>query len=414
MGEPKLAYTQEELPTLKKNYPVFRFLGGNLISFFGDQVYLIAIPLMVLSITQSAFLMGVVAALERLPILFQPLTGVLADRFNRKKLLILCDIGRSLLVGAMGVMFLMEHLEMWHIFSGALLIGLLSQIYNTSQIASIPSLVRQRDLQMVNSLNTGFLNTAILVAPGLGGILISIFNPGYALLLNSFSFFIAFLVVASLPVRTPKPLRPKGIKEEIIEGFQFVRNTKPILFTNLAMLLSVFGTTLFLTMMIYHLKETIGLTAVSIGLLLSLGGLGAIIGSLSSTMLRRNHSYRTILFIGSLVGGMSIVLFSYTQSYLLLILLNAIGTIAASIQSPCIVTIRQTLTPAHLLGRVQATSRFMTWALMPVAAFLSGIMAEQIGSSLTIFIGGLCVVLASFIYLHPSLVADSTNKNLTG
>lgn len=79
------------------------------------------------------------------------------------------------------------------------------------------------------------------------------------------------------------------------------------------------------------------------------------------------------------------------------------GTVAASMMNPCIVTIRQTLTPDYLLGRVQATSRFMTWILMPVAALLAGVMAYQVGTDTTILIGGSISTIASFIYLHPSL-----------
>ncbi|WP_181778011.1 hypothetical protein [Rossellomorea aquimaris] len=71
--------------------------------------------------------------------------------------------------------------------------------------------------------------------------------------------------------------------------------------------------------------------------------------------------------------------------------------------SPCIITIRQTLTPDHLLGRVQATSRLMTWVFMPLAAFLAGILAEAIGTDLTIMLAGAISTLASLPYLHHSL-----------
>lgn len=380
-------------------------MGGNLISFFGDQIYLIAIPLMVLAITGSPLSMGIVTALERLPILFQPLTGILADRFNRKALLQICDISRSILIGALGLLFIFDHLHMWQLYCGAFVIGVLSQIYNTSQFASVPGLVRKDDLQAVNSLNTGIFNAAVFVAPGLGGLLISLYNPGYALLINSFSFFIAFLAVTSIPMKpstTDSSVKGSFI-EDIREGFHFVIKTKPILFTNLAMLASILGTTLFLTMMVFHLKDTIQLRANEIGWLLSAGGIGAIIGAIATSRLRKILSYRTILFTSSVVGGLSIVLFGFSDAYLQLLVLNAVGTFAASMMSPCIVTLRQTLTPDRLLGRVQATSRFMTWILMPVAAFLAGVMSSKIGTNDTIVIGGVVSTLASFIYLHSSL-----------
>ncbi|WP_188455981.1 MFS transporter [Virgibacillus oceani] len=405
MGMPVIELEKnDEIPKLSRNYTVFRFIGGNLISFFGDQIYLIAIPLIVLAITGSPLSMGIAAALERLPVLLQPITGILSDRFNRKNLLLLCDFGRSLIVGLIGGLFIMEQLEMWQLYSGALLIGLLSQIYNTSQFASVPSLVRRKDLHVVNSINTGIFNTAVLIAPGLGGIIISLYNPGYALLVNSLSFLISFLAILSITI-TISPLKKdkRNVVGDIKEGFQFVINTKPILFTNLAMLASAFGTTLFLTMMVFHLKDTIQLTTNQIGWLLSIGGIGAICGALVTNFLRKRFSYQRILFLASFAGGTSIVLFSFANTYEALVLLNAMGTVAAAMMNPCIVTIRQTLTPDYLLGRVQATSRFMTGILLPFAAFLAGITAGVFGTNTTILIGGVIACIASFGYLHISL-----------
>ncbi|KPL58894.1 MFS transporter [Rossellomorea vietnamensis] len=393
-----------DFPPLKKNYPVFRFMGGNLISFFGDQIYLIAIPLMVLSITGSPVSMGIVAALERLPILLQPFAGILSDRFNRKCLLLLCDLGRCILVGMIGILFIMGILEMWMVYPVVFGIGSLSQIYNTSQFASVPGLVRREDLQAVNSLNSGMFNLAVFFAPGVGGLIISFLNPGYALLVNSVSFLVSFLAIASLRMkREERDSSKQSIWREIREGVEFVIQTKPILYTNLAMVSSVFGTTLFLTLLVFHLKDSLDINTVMIGWLLSAGGVGAILGAVMSNFFRRWFSYRSILFTASVVGGLSILLFGLMDTYFWLVITNAAGTFCASMMSPCIITIRQTLSPDHLLGRVQATSRLMTWILMPIAAFLAGILAEAMGTNLTIVLAGALSTLASIPYLHHSL-----------
>ncbi|MDX8343596.1 MFS transporter [Rossellomorea sp. YZS02] len=404
MGEPSVSINQmHELPPLKKNYSVFRFMGGNLISFFGDQIYLIAIPLMVLSITGSPVSMGIVAALERLPILLQPFAGILSDRFNRKHLLLLCDLGRCLLVGVIGVLFILGILEMWMIYPAVFGIGLLSQIYNTSQFASIPGLVRGEDLQAVNSVNSGIFNLAVFIAPGLGGLIISFFNPGYALMVNSVSFLLSFLAIASLRMKEKK-VPVISIWGGIWEGFVYVVKTKPILYTNLAMVASVFGTTLFLTLLVFHLKDSIQLNTVSIGWLLSMGGVGAILGAVTSSLFRKRFSYRSILFGSSMIGGLSILCFGWMESYTGLVIMNAVGTFCASMMSPCIITIRQTLTPDHLLGRVQATCRLMTWVFMPLAAFLAGLLAESIGTHYTIMLAGAISTLSSIPYLQHSLI----------
>ncbi|PUA35449.1 MFS transporter [Paenibacillus elgii] len=383
----------------------FRFVGSSFISYCGDQIQLIAIPLLVLAITGSPVSMGIVTALERLPVLLQSLTGIWSDRLNRKTLLLLCDLGRGVITGLLGLLFIMDSLEMWHVYIGAFAAGVLGQLYTTAQIASVPNLVRKSDLQTVNAVNSGFANLAVLAAPGLGGMVIGLYNPGYAVLVNSATFFISLLTVLSLPIRKTAAGTHKanGMYADLKEGFQFVVRTKPILFTNLAMLVSVFGTTLFLTMMVFHLKETIQLPVGRIGWLLSAGGLGAVGGALVTAVLRKRFSYRTILFAASCLGGLSVVVFSQSQTYAVLLLSNAVGTIAASAINPCIVTIRQTLTPDRLLGRIQATSRFMTWTLMPVAAFLAGVLAEQLGTHGTILLGGLLSTAGSLLYLHPSL-----------
>ncbi|WP_112182514.1 MULTISPECIES: MFS transporter [Paraliobacillus] len=394
-----------EVSEFKKNHSAFRFIGGNVISFCGDQIYLIAIPLMVLAITGSPLSMGLVAALERLPILFQPLTGILADRYNRKHLLLLCDLARCIIVGLIGVLFIFDLLEIWFLNSAAFLIGILSQVYNIAQFASIPRLVRKEDLQAINSINTGLFNTAVLVAPGLGGLIISFYNPGYALLINSFSFLVAFFAILSINLKQEPQKHDKksSFWLDIKEGFQFVIQTKPILYTNLAMLISIFGTTLFLTMMVFHLTDTINLTVEQTGILISIGGIGAITGALVTNLLSERFTYRRILFFASFIGGFSIILFGVASSYFLLIVFNALGTFAASLMNPCIVTIRQTLTPDHLLGRVQATSRFMAWILMPLAAFIAGLLANEFGTNFTIVLGGVVSTFASLFYLHQSL-----------
>ena len=406
MGESSVSINQlDDLPPLKENYSVFRFMGGNLISFFGDQIYLIAIPLMVLKITGSPVSMGIVAALERLPILLQPFAGILSDRINRKYLLLLCDLGRCILVGVIGVFFIMGVLKMWMIYPAVFGIGLLSQIYTTSQFATIPGLVRREDLQVVNSLNSGIFNLAVFIAPGLGGLIISLFNPGYALLVNSISFLASFLAIASLRMKVQeRGVSSYSIWGGIREGFEYVVKTKPILYTNFAMVASVFGTTLFLTLLVFHLKDSIHLDTVLIGWLVSFGGGGAILGAVTSSLFRKRFSYRSILFTASVIGGLSILCFGLMESFIGLVIMNAVGTFCASMMSPCIITIRQTLTPDHLLGRVQATCRLMTWVFMPLAAFLAGLLAESIGTHHTIMLAGAISTLASIPYLHRSLI----------
>ncbi|MFC7319898.1 MFS transporter [Halobacillus campisalis] len=388
----------------KKNYPAFRFIGGNVISFFGDQIYLLALPLIVFALTGSPLAMGVIAFLERLPILLQPLLGAAVDRLDRKRILLYCDAVRGVTAGLVGGLFIIDQLMLWQLFGSALVMGFFTQLYNTSQFASIPSLVREIDLERANSINTGLFQTAVMLGPAAGGLIVSLYHPGYALLINSLSFFLAWIAVKTLPlIHTNIRESKQRLWQDVKEGFVYVYQIKPILYTNLAMMVSIFGTTLFLTMMVFHLKGTVELTASEIGVLLSVGGGAAIIGALITPALRKRWSYQRILFTASSFGGLSIIGFSMTSSFSGLMMMNAAGTFAASVQSPCIVTVRQKLTPQRLLGRVQATSRLISWVSMPAAALLAGLIAEWFSTTYTILLGGIVATAASVFYLHPSL-----------
>ncbi|WP_051390487.1 MULTISPECIES: MFS transporter [Sediminibacillus] len=400
--------TQSSVP-LTKNYPLFRFIGGNVVSFMGDQIYLIALPLMVLAVTGSPVSMGIIAALERLPILLQPMIGIISDRFSRKTLLLIGDGGRMILTGWIGLLSIYGNLYLWQLSIAAFGIGLLSQVYNTAQFAAVPSLVNKQELQLVNALNTGALQTATLSAPAIGGLVVSLYHPGIALLLNSFSFLIAFAAIASisLPFHHSQKSGKQTMLHDLKEGFRFVVSTKAILFTNLAMLFSTFGTTLLLTLLVFHLKDTIQLTSVQIGWLLSGGGAGAIAGALFSGFLTKYFSYRNLLFSAAFTGGLSIMVLSQLQSFHSLFAANMAGTCTVSILNPCLATIRQRLTPVRLLGRVQATSRFMSWILLPVAAVSAGLLADLTSTGTAIFIGGAVSTMASLFYLHPALSGNA-------
>ncbi|WP_079479831.1 MFS transporter [Halobacillus salinus] len=379
-----------------------RLIGSNFISFFGDQMYVIALPLIVLALTGSPLQMGIIAALERLPVLLQPLAGVLTDRMNRRTLLWSGDIGRFVLMGGLGVLAITDLLHMAFLYFGALLIGIMTQIYQTAQFATLPRVVHKNHLPLFNSMNTGMLQTAILLGPALAGLLISIWSPGVGLILNSLTFLIALILIRTIPQDAPPKNRESTVWEDVKEGAAFVLEKKPIFYTNLAMFFSIFGTTLFLTMMIVHVK-LLAFSSIEIGWFVSIGGAGALLGALSVNAIKPKVSARVLLFSAGVTGAVSIILFSLYDSFWMLSLMNAIGAGMASMKSPAIVTIRQQLTPPRLHGRVQATSRWMTWLLMPVAALCSGLFAEWIGTEDTIMIGGIIALLASFIYLHPSL-----------
>lgn len=395
---------------LHKNPRLMQLLGSKFVSFLGDQIYLLALPLIVLQITGSAVAMGIIAAVERIPVFFQPIAGWMADTFNRKKILCISDLSRGGLLVFLSILYQTNTLGFWHIAAGALMMGWLTQLHNAAGFAVLPHLVSKEHLHRANAWDEGLFQTAIIIGPALGGLLISITAPGIGLLLNAISFFLTFAIIYNMKVEHKYKVTLlarntffRTFTSELREGFKHVFNTKIIWYTNLALMISTFGTTMFLTLLIFHLKDILRLTPTEIGVILSLGGFMAIVGALVTNRLSRTFKYQTILMIAHLMGGLSVIGLAVSSTFLAAALMNAIGVLAASMINPCIRTIRQTHTPDHLLGRVQATSRWMTWLLLPVSAMLSGYLASVTSSEMTIIFGGAITATTFIFYLLPAV-----------
>lgn len=396
----------DQRPPFKRNIPALSLMGGNTVSFTGEQIYLLALPLMVLAIGGTPIDMGIVAALERLPNLLQAFIGPLVDRFNRKKVMLFCLISRSILISGTGLWFITGTLPIEFIFIMAFSMGVLSQFYNSAQFAAIPLLVNRSDLPLVNSVESSLFNTAILIGPTLGGIIISLINPGLALIINSICFFMGFITILSLDKKLfviNKGNSKFNFWKELKEGFVFVFNKKQILYTNFALAISTFGTTIFIALSVFHMGDTAGFSAAEIGIILSFGGFTAIVGALSTNFLLKIISYKNLLLSSFLFGAISIILFGVFESFLSLMIFNAMGTFFASLINPCIKTIRQNLTPYNLLGRVQSTSRFITWSLLPLASLLAGVIAEVMSTNMAIILGGGIALLAPLLFTFPAL-----------
>jgi MFS family permease len=399
-----------ETQPLYKNVKVMNLLGSKFISFLGDQVYLLVLPLIVLQLTGSAVSMGIIAAVERIPVFFQPIAGWIADTYNRKRILYFSDLSRGFLLLLLAALYQTDTLEFWHIAAGALFMGWLTQLHNAAGFAFLPHLVQKERLHEANAWDEGLFQTAIVIGPALGGLLVSITAPGAGLFLNAISFFLTFWMITKIHIEHENRVTRynrytffHAFASELKEGFKHVFNTKIIWYTNLALMISTFGTTMFLTLLIFHLKEALFFKPAEIGIILSLGGLMAIAGALVTNRMSRIFRFQTILMFAHLTGGLSIIGLAFSETFISVAITNAIGVLAACMINPCIRTIRQTHTPDHLLGRVQATSRWMTWLLLPVSAMLSGYLASSTSSTFTITIGGIVTAGTFLFYLLPSV-----------
>lgn len=372
-------------------HPLSRLMMSTTMASLAGQVYSILLPLLVLEVTSSAIAVTFAIAAERVTMLLQPLIGPLLDRANWKNVLFIADLVRFLCFLLLSVLAVSEQLSILIICITSICIGLAGQFYQGAQFTAISHLVADQQLHYANSLESVLYQLTIVIGPSIGGVALLFFNTHYSLLTVSGLSLLAVWLVLLLPYKqhtsSSKTFSLSAYKHELKEGFSFIYQQKEIWYTNLISLISNFGIQFLIVLLVIYVNQ-LTKDPLLLGIVLSSGGIGAILGTSLGFFADRFSTYRQILFAAKLVGGFSIICVGLTDTIWLAACFNMVGTAAAGAVNPIIKTIRQRHTPRHLLGRVQSTSRFITFTLLPAASICAGFLSEWIGIGATIVVGG--------------------------
>jgi MFS family permease len=382
-------------------HPLSRLMMSTTTANMAGQVYSILLPLLVLEVTSSAFAVTATIAAERASMVLQPLVGPILDRSNWKRILLLADVARFVCFLILSALAASGHLSIPLLLVLSFIIGFAAIFYQGAQFTAIPFIVSTRQLHFANSLESALYQLSIVIGPSIGGVVLLFFHMQFSLIIMSTLAFFALWLILLLPYQKnsvrAKPISLAVYTQELKEGFAFIYYKKEIWFTNLILLISNFGIQ-FLIVLLVLFVDKLTHDPLLIGIVLSSGGIGAVLGTVLGFYADRVGTYRQILFAAKVIGGLSIIFISLTDSIWLVALLNLIGTASAGAINPIIKTIRQQYTPQHLLGRVQASSRFITFTLLPAASICGGLLSEWIGTESTIMLGG-CIATTSVIFV---------------
>ncbi|QXE02160.1 MFS transporter [Terribacillus sp. DMT04] len=386
-------------------HPLSRLMMSTTIANMAGQVYSILLPLLVLEVTSSPIAVTATIAAERASMVLQPFVGPILDRANWKGILLLADIVRFACFLLLSALAASGHLSMLFLIALSFVIGFAAIFYQGAQFTAIPFIVTARQLHFANSLESALYQLSIVIGPSIGGVVLLFFHMQSSLIVMSTLAFFAVWLIFLLPYQqkpaSAKPFSLSVYTQELKEGFAFIYCKKEIWFTNLILLISNFGIQFLIVLLVIYVNKLTH-DPLLIGIVLSAGGIGAVSGTVLGFYADRVGTYRQILFTAKLIGGLSIIFISLTDNIWLIALLNLIGTSSAGAINPIIKTIRQQYTPQHLLGRVQASSRFITFTLLPVASICGGLLSEWIGMESTIMLGGgIATISVLFIWKLP-------------
>jgi MFS family permease len=371
-----------------KNFRIYWF--GMLVSLIGTWIQNVAQSWLVFQLTHSAFLLGLVGFLSTIPLLlFSLFGGVLADRMNKKKILIVTQSAFMVLAFLLAALTQLKSITPTQIMFIAFLNGVVMAFDAPARQAVVVELVGKAHLPNAIALNSAAFNSSRIIGPALAGILIAAIGMSGCFYINGISFLAVIIALFVIRVNNAEKHHEKPIGSDLKEGLVFVRNHRLILaLIGMVGMVSLFGLSYVILMPIFA-NDVLKVGVKGLGLLMSCAGIGALIGALTLARLGDFRYKGRFLVFSSLIYSVSLILFSLSKIYLLslvvLVLLGGTSVCAVSL----INTILQVRVPDNFRGRVMSIFMITFAGFMPFGNLIAGSLSQAIGVSFTVLISGI-------------------------
>lgn len=396
---------------LRRHPEYLKLWSGQSISAVGSRITAVAMPLAaVVVLHASPIQMGVLAALTMLPhLLFGLPAGVWVDRLSRRAILVVADVGRAVALGAVPVLGFLGLLRMEHLYAIAFLTGLMTLFFDAAAATLVPALVGREDLVRANGAWVLSNTVANTVGPTLGGWLVQVLTAPAAIAFDAASFLLS--AGCSLLVRVdeaPRSRRRVRLWPETFDGLRVLFGDPILRPVTVSATAGALAGAMQGALVALYLVRDLGLTPALVGLAFGVAGGASIAGALlaraGSERMGPGPSYVT----GQLLFGLGVLAMAAAAGPPAAVLaLLLVAFVLAGLGPPLFsipqITLRQSLAPAHVLGRVNAAWRFLVFGVQPLGALLGGAIGAAIGPRAALVASGLGV-LAAFLWVLSSPV----------
>jgi MFS family permease len=382
--------------SLWRNADFLRLWSAQTISQFGTQITLLALPLAaILVLDASATEVAVLATLEWLPWLLISLpAGALVDRMRRRPVLVLADVGRAVALLSVPIAYALDALTLWQLYGVGFLTGVLTVFFDVAYQSYLPSLVERRQLGEGNAKLEISRSGAGLAGPGFAGVLIELLTAPVAIIGDAISFLVSALLLGRIEreERFQKPEDGTRLRHEIVEGVRYVF-ADPILRPSMAFVaaFNFFGNVLWTIFLVYAVRR-LEWNPGTIGLVLSLGNLGFLAGATLAPRVGARLGVGPTMIASALLGGwplLAVPLAPAAYSIPLVVAALVVSSFAVVLYNVVAISLFQAITPDRLLGRMNASRRFVVWGVIPLGSATSGGLAAWIGLRPTLLVGAI-------------------------
>lgn len=378
-----------------RNFRLFFF--GQLLSLPGTWIQMVAQSWLIYRLTDSAALLGLAGFANQFPVfLMAPFGGAVADRFDRRRLLIGTQVASSALALLLAALTLSGQVTVWQVFTLAALLGLVNGVDLPARQAFTVELVGREDLPNAIALNSSAFNSARLIGPAVAGVLVAATGEGWCFLLNGLSYVTVVAALAAMRLApVARPVHTGSLLAHIADGVRFVRGHVPI--RSLLLLLGMVSLAgmPYAVLMPLFADRILGGGAQGLGILMSCAGGGALLGALALAARRSPRGLTAWVPWAAFGFGLGLVAFSLSRSFWLSGLLLVPTGLALIVQMAASNTLLQLLVPDALRGRVMSLYSMMFMGMAPLGALLAGSLAELIGAPATVGGGGVLCMLAA-------------------
>jgi MFS family permease len=363
---------------------------------------MLAMSWLVYRLTGSAFILGLVGFLSRIPTFFlSPFAGVIVDRFNKYRLLIVTQILSMLQSVILTILVFTGVIQIWQIIVLGIFLGLVNSLdIPVRQSFVIELIEKKEDLSNAIALNSAMVNGARLFGPTIAGILVAVVGEGWCFLINSFSFVAIILSLLLMTVKYKKTeQKTQSQMKQLKEGFKYVFGFPPIRAVLILLaLISLMGMPFQIVMPVFA-KEILHGGPHTLGFLMASMGIGALAGALYLASRKTVRGLGRIIPLASAIFGAGLILFSQSNIFWLSFIILIFTGFGMMVQMTSSNTMLQSLTDDDKRGRVMSFYTMSFMGMVPFGNLFAGFMSDLIGVTNMVMAGGICCIIgAAYFY----------------
>jgi DHA3 family macrolide efflux protein-like MFS transporter len=353
---------------------------SQLVSTLGDSVYKIALGFWILEKTGSTTIMGILMAVSVLPsLVISPFAGVIIDKYNRKFILILMDITRGGCIVFIAIAAINNFITVWMVFMAELLLGICGAIFNPGVESLIPDLVPKTNLTKANSFYSMATSGSNVIGSAVGGFLFQQLGSSLLFLFNGLSFLFSGISLIFINVVNTRDYVNLSFKEEMKDGFQYIRNYKGLRYLlTMAAILNFFSSIAYV-LFLPLFQKTSSLGSAKYGIAMACFMSGTLIGYLLFSIISIPYNYRLKVFVSSIaIATLSIALAVNQKMFILILIPITVGGFSNAILNIVLMYLVQVSTLQGMRGKVLSFMNMICQGLTPLAMGLGGILANYI------------------------------------